>query len=585
MRPNKPAVAMATAVLLTLAACGGGSGSGEEDSSAPQDVAEGGAAGSGKDPDAEGPVEVPEDATDGGTLNVDTIQSPTTFDPTRTYFVDGYGVLGMVTRSLTQYAYIDGEMVLVPDLATDLGRPNEDNTEWTFTIKEGIKYEDGSEVEPEDVAYAVKRSFAIEELPEGPTFNLTYFLDGDKYKGPFQDKGEYRGVEVDGQDVTIKMRRPFAEMDYYAALPAFTAIPEDKDDPETYGDHPLATGPYKFGDYKPGTSLSLVRNDQWDPDTDPGRIQALDGWEFRFGQDQAKVENVIVNDTGTAQTTLSYDSVTPSTYRLLQEEGGERLVEGTSPCTYMWYLDQTQIEEKEVRQAIGWAYPYRNAWRAAGLIEGVTRSGGTTILPPGTDGRKEYEALPGQDGTVTDPEKSKALLKEAGYAPGEYEIKFYFQTDVSTSVAAKEEIVKGLEAGGFKATPIASTSDTIRTDESNYDAPINIRSSGWCNDWPAGGQAFSAQWDGDLVGVEGMPNLSNLSEPDIQKEYDRILTLPPEEAIPAWGGLDEMIQTEYYAAVITGYDGVAMIHGSKVGGMENNNVIGLPTFAIMYVAE
>ena len=46
-------------------------------------------------------------------------------------------------------------MQLVPDMATDLGRPNEDNTEWTFTLKDGIKYEDGTDVKAEDVAYAI----------------------------------------------------------------------------------------------------------------------------------------------------------------------------------------------------------------------------------------------------------------------------------------------------------------------------------------------------------------------------------------------------------------------------------------------
>jgi peptide/nickel transport system substrate-binding protein len=50
-------------------------------------------------------------------------------------------------------------------------------------------------------------------------------------------------VEVNGQDITIKMRRPFSDMDYYASFPVFTAIPEAKDNAENYGQHPLATGP------------------------------------------------------------------------------------------------------------------------------------------------------------------------------------------------------------------------------------------------------------------------------------------------------------------------------------------------------
>ena len=570
---------------MTLAACGSGNSTGDKTPGETQTMGEGGNAGAFKNPDATAPAEIPEGAQEGGTLTVLTVNVPSTLDPTQAYYVDSVGILkDLVTRSLTQYAYNPEteDMQLIPDMATDLGRPNEDSTEWTFTLREGLKYEDGSEVKAEDVAYAIRRSFAIEELPDGPTYQTTFFLDGDKYKGPFKDKGEYKGVVVDGNDITIKMRRPFTDMDYYAAFPAFTAIPEAKDNPATYGKHPLATGPYKFADYKPGSSLTLVKNDQWDPSTDPGRIQMVDGWEFKFGEDQAKLENVIINDSGSAKTSLTYDNVSASGYRSIQEDQ-DRLVPGTSPCTYMWYLDMTKITDLKVRQAIGWAYPYRAAWKAGGEIEGVTRIGGTSILPPGTNGRVEYDPL-GNKGVETDPEKAKALLKEAG-AEG-FEVKFLYASDDDQAVAAKDEIVKGLEAGGFKATPIASSLETIRTDRTDYDSPINVRSSGWCSDWPSGGSWFPAQWAGELVGLEGMPNPANFKVAEMDDLQDHILDdLSPEEAAKAWGEFDEKMQTEHYPAVVTGYSGSAMIHGSQVGGMENDPVLGMPTFSRMFVTQ
>jgi peptide/nickel transport system substrate-binding protein len=591
MRMKKPAVALATAALMTLAACGGGSGNDTAGGDTPSDTStgtiEGGGAGKGKNPDLEPPMAVPDDAQQGGTLTVLTEQVPSTLDPTRAYYVDSTAILSdLVTRSLTQYVYNPEteDMVLVPDMATGLGQPNEDNTEWTFTLRDGLKYEDGTPVKAEDVAYAIKRSFAIEELPDGPTYQTTFFVDGDKYKGPFKDGLDYKGVEVSGNDITIKMRRPFTDMDYYASFPAFTAIPQKKDNPQTYGNHPLATGPYKFADYKAGSSLSLVKNEFWDPSTDPGRIQAVDGWEFKFGQDSAKLENIIINDTGSAQTTLTYDNVTPAGYRSIQQDK-DRLITGTSPCTYMWFLDMTKITDINVRKAIGYAYPYQAAWKAGGEIVGLTRVPGTSILPPGTAGRVEYDAL-GIKGVNTDPQKAKDLLSKAGYKPGEYEIKFLFASDDQQSVAAKDEIVKGLKAGGFKATPIASTSETIRTDRTDYDSPINVRSSGWCSDWPTGGSWFPAQWDGELVGLEGMPNPANFDEPEMDKLQDHILDdLSPEEAAAAWGEFDKKMETEYYPAVNTGYSGTAMVRGSRVGGMANDNVRGMPTFGLMYITK
>jgi peptide/nickel transport system substrate-binding protein len=246
---KKSAVVLSTAALMALAACGGGSGN--KSSTETETQGEGGNAGSFKNADAKAPMAVPDDAAEGGTFTVLTNQVPATLDPTQAYYVDSTAILSdLVLRSLTQYTFDEdsNDMQLIPDMATDLGRPSEDNKEWTFTLRDGLKYEDGTPVKADDVAYAIKRSFAIEELPDGPTYQTTFFLDGDKYKGPFKDKGEYKGVVVNGNDITIKMRRPFTDMDYYASFPAFTEIPQAKDNPVSYGKKPLATGPYQFAD-------------------------------------------------------------------------------------------------------------------------------------------------------------------------------------------------------------------------------------------------------------------------------------------------------------------------------------------------
>jgi peptide/nickel transport system substrate-binding protein len=571
--------------MMTLAACGGGSGDGGPGNAQdePKGFEEGGDRFKGKDPDRTGPLEVPADAQDGGTLTVLTSVAPHTLDPTRAYYTDSTAILDLVTRALTQYVLDPetGDMVLIPDMAEGLGQPNEDNTEWTFTLKEGLKYEDGSEVLPEHIAYAVKRSFALEELPDGATYQTQFFLDGDTYKGPFQDGEDYAGVEVNGQDVTIKMRTPFPEMDYYASFPIFTAIPPEKDTVEDYGNHPLATGPYQFENYRPGTSLSLVRNEHWDPATDPGRIQAVDGWEFQFAEDTARIENTIINDNGSAQTTLTYDNVTPAGLRKIQQEDPDRLVQGTSPCTYMWYLDMRKITDKNVRMAIGHAYPYEAAWKAGGVIQGVTREPSTTILPPGTAGRQDFDPL-GNEGHITDTDKARELLEKAN-AVG-YEIRFFYSTDDPMSVDVKNEIERSLNEAGFKAVPVATTTATIRDELNDPNANVNVRSQGWCSDWPSGGSWFPAQWTGDLITEQSVSNPSFLDDEFVNNEVDRILSeLSPEDAVNAWGELDKHIMTEIYPAVLTGYSGTAMVHGSKVGGMEADSLRGMPTFKTMYI--
>ena len=589
MRLKKTAAVLASVALMGVAACGGGD---DGDSGEPEGIEgadQAGAAGGEMVDDAKAPAPEVEGATEGGTATVVSDVAPTTLDPTRSYYVDSTAILsGLVTRSLTQYRYNPDtkQMELVPDMAVGLGQPNEDFTEWTFELRDGLKYEDGSDVKAQDVAYAIMRSFAIDELPDGPTYQTQFFLNGDKYKGPYQDGTNYKGVEVNGNKITLKMRKPFGDLPYYMSFPSFTAIPQSKDkNPQQYGNHPMATGPYKFADFKQGQHLKLEKNEHWDPDTDTTRHQYVDGWDFQWGTDQAAMDQTMLDDTGNAQTTLSATNVAPAVYKQAKETG--RLVEGTSPCTYMWYIDQTKIKDKKVREALSWAFPYRGYWQADGQIEGVTRLPSTSILPPGTAGRVEYQYPEGQDGQTTDAGKAKELLEEAN-AVG-YEISFPYARDDKQKVAAMKVVKQALEEAGFKVSPYATTTDAFRDVYSDYDAPINIRTdSGWCSDWPSGSAWFPAQWDGELVGLRGMPNPANFKQADVDKKMDEILsTMSGEEAneSKAWGELDKFIQTEYYPALTVGYAGIAIMHGSKIGGLVGDNVRGEPYLSDIFIKE
>jgi peptide/nickel transport system substrate-binding protein len=328
--------------------------------------------------------------------------------------------------------------------------------------------------------------------------------------------------------------------------------------------------------------LTLVRNPHWDPATDPGRIQAVDRWEFKFLQDAPTLEHTIVSDRGQGSTSVSMESIRPPTYKKIAAQDPDRLVLGTTTCTYMWYLDMRKITEIDVRKAVGYAYPYLDAWKAAGYIQGVTISPGTSILPPGTAGRVEYDAL-GIGGSRTDPDKARELLSRAD-ALG-FEITFYYESDDPLHVAEKDQIVKGLEAAGFTVTPIASTITGIGAAKSDYDSPVNVRPGGWCADWPSGGSWFPAQWSGELVGDEGMPNPASFDEPDADAMLQAVLGGPADDAAAGWGAFDKYIEETYYPAVVTGYVGAALIRGSEVGGMHNDSVRGVPTFQVMYVTR
>ncbi|MBO0846893.1 MAG: hypothetical protein J2P22_15925 [Nocardioides sp.] len=135
-------VALSAAGALTLAACGGGGGGTTGGGNATTGAFQGGNTGNGQDPTAKGPVTI-SGAQKGGMVTVLTLTGlTTTLDPSEIYYVDTSSIFsGLIGRSLTQYKYdpTTHNMVLVPDLATDLGTHNDNYTKWTFTIRPGVK--------------------------------------------------------------------------------------------------------------------------------------------------------------------------------------------------------------------------------------------------------------------------------------------------------------------------------------------------------------------------------------------------------------------------------------------------------------
>jgi peptide/nickel transport system substrate-binding protein len=583
-------VAASTLALLVLSACGGsddnsdnGSGGGNEN------IGNGGATGEARDPDRQGPVTI-EGAEEGGIVKLISFTPLETMDPSEAYYTHTAAILGgLVTRSLTQYVYDpeSGTPILVPDLATDLGQSNEDYTEWTFTLRDGIKYEDGTPVTIEDVKFGLERTMDTTTFPESPgAYSKDYYAGGADYQGPYTGSGaELDSITIDGNTVTITMAKPFPDMPYWMAFPANGPIPKgDASDPAAYRLHPLSTGPYKFAEYTPKKKLTLVRNDQWNPDTDPGRTAYPDSYEMDFTVPNEQIDEIILNDQDDAKNTMTIDDILGTNYRRFLDDAGDRVVTGTTPCTRYWAMDYRKITDITVRQALAFAYPYSAAIRASGNIEGVNRVVGTNLLPPGTPGRTEYEPLGVPAGT-TDPARSKELLAEAGEEG--YEIKFLYATDDPAAVAAKDAIVKGLEDGGFTATAVPTTLENLTTVREDPKADINVRSAAWCADWPSGGSWFPPLLETEDLEALGQigQNYSVFSEPDVDDRIDDILSLSVEEQAAAWDELDEYISTSYFPLFVTTYDGSIWAHGSNVEGAYSDVVLGMPTFKNLYLTH
>ena len=127
-----------------------------------------------------------------------------TLDPSEVYYPDTSSIMsGLVTRSLTQYKYdpTTKNMVLVPDLATNLGTHNDNYTQWTFTIRPGVKWENGETVTAQEVAFGMTRCMDAATFPTGACqyYSNAYFKGGADYKGMYTTpSSRFKGITVNG---------------------------------------------------------------------------------------------------------------------------------------------------------------------------------------------------------------------------------------------------------------------------------------------------------------------------------------------------------------------------------------------------
>jgi peptide/nickel transport system substrate-binding protein len=488
---------------------------------------------------------------------------------------------GLVIRSLTQLVYDPTRhlMVLKPDLATTLGWHNQDYTQWVFTLRKGLTFGNGRPVTPVDVKFGIERSFDRRTFPGGPRFSNRFFLHGDTYHGPYRSGRAYDGVHISGQRLTLTMARPFPDLPYYLAFPAMSPIPPGKASaPARYRYRPWATGPYVVHFYAPGRSLELTRNPNWDPATDPERAQAFDEVDVRLDMPRAQIDQVLLQDTGYGKSSISLTSVLPADYHVWADQAPDRLVKGLNRCVDMVDPDNRTITNIAVRRALGWAYPYHDAWVAGGTIAGVERIPATNLAPPGTIGRTFYNPLPGHTPGSTNAAKAREILTEAHRLHAV--VRFAYKVDDPVSIAVKNVLVVAFKQAGFDPQPYATTTANYVHDIlKNPDSSVNLRSVTRCSPFPTGRSVLVPEFHSTDVDGRGFGyNYSAFSNATIDKDMAKATVTPLAQQAAAWNALDRAIQLKHYPTVVTAYHAVALMRGSDVGGALVDNMTGMPTW-------
>ncbi|WP_405091117.1 ABC transporter substrate-binding protein [Micromonospora sp. NBC_01392] len=533
--------------------------------------------------DSQGPAAEVDGAAKGGTFTIIRETPISHLDPQRTYSFAGLMANPLFARYLTTWKD-DGKggLVLVGDLAETPGKNvNNDCKVWEFTIKDGVKFEDGSPITAKEIAYGIARSFDP-DLTGGPTYLQEWLADTPQFDTKWDFKKNKTSLPPglttpDDKTLRFEFAKPRCDLPFAVSLPTTAPLKPEQDTGVNLDQKPFSSGPYKVAKNQVGVQLTLDRNPNWDAKTDPVRHQYPDQFVWTFGPTQDAANNRVIADNGADQSALAFNSVPPS---LVAKVAGDpalkaRTLLSPTPSANQLVINTQRVKDLKIRQALNYAIDREGLVKALG---GQTVAQPmTTLMPSSTIGYKAYDAYPA--GANGNPEKAKELL--GGQTP---ELVLGVADNTNEQQIAVQ--LKGnLERAGFKIT-VRNIPDDAKLDEvKKKNNPWDLYIGNWAADWPSGASILPVLYDGRTIKAEGNSNSSYFNDDAINAEMDRILAMPPSEQGPEWGKLDERIMKEFAPVVPLFVDVAYNVHGSKAGGVFISSVFGYPNFVNAYVKQ
>ena len=517
----------------------------------------------------------------GGTLHILTSAPSVNWDPATSQNL-AITTLGLVERRLTAWqTNPDGSTDVVPDLATDTGTVSDDGKTWTYTLKDGVTFEDGTPITSQDVKYSVERSFAP-ELSGGLSYHKSLLTGGDDYAGPYDGK-QLDSIETpDDKTIVFHLDSAYGDWPWIVSMPAFGAVPEDKDDVSTYTTSPVATGPYTVAETQEGTSVTLERNEAWDQATDEARTAGPDSIVFELGQDESVVAQRLIADAGEDQNAFGATFVPAAQLAQVQNDPGakERLVtSGPGALAYLAINTEAEgLDDAAVRQAIQYAVD-KQAFQVAsgGAIAGDLA---TTLITPGIPGREEYDLYPAEPSG--DPDKAKQLLADAGWK--DRTLRLVVPDDAPT-LAKAQAIEQGLKRAGLTVKIVSQPSDVwtqtvTQGDGSKYDLTL----SSWQPDFPSANGNIQPLFASSQIG-DGGYNLSRYSNADVDALIEQATQeTDPDAAAGIWAQADKAILEDAPVVPLI-YTKNSFLHGSKVQNFEIPDFPAYPNYLKVSLAQ
>ena len=546
-RRTRGFAAVGVTAALVVSACGGGGGTSTNQASGDQTGSSGF--------DAASTAVVNPSETKGGTLKFANSGDWDTLDPGETYYAYSWNFARLYGRSLMMFKSAPGKEgnTLVPDLAEAAGQASDGAKTWTYKLRKGVKFDDGTEVTSADVKYAILRSTDKETFPNGPAYWEAVLDLPEGYKGPYKSKDANTDSAIetpDDQTIVFHLKEPFAAFDYLAGQPDTMPVPKDKDTGAKYRNSIVSSGPYKFEDLQPGKSFNLVRNDQWDPATDPNRKALPDRIEVSLNVNADDIDNRVLS--GDLDIDIAGTGVQPAAQsRVLQDPNIKETADNPLGAR-LWYTSINPtvppLDNIDCRKAIQYAMD-KTAYQTA---YGGQFAGGelaTTVLPPLIPGYQAYDLYPNGQDRKGDLDAAKKSLEACGQ-PNGFSTNIAYRAERPKEKATAEAFQQALSRVGIKLTlkPYPQ-GDYFSSYAGNppyvVKNKLGLALNGWAADWPDGFGFLSQITDSRVIRETGGSSNTSVRIPEVDKMLDSALQeLDTDKRNQIWGQIDKRVMEE-----------------------------------------
>ncbi len=510
-------------------------------------------------------------------------------DPARVYTGEDIAFLNSyLFRNLVTYSPVPGNagFVLQPDLATTTGTPTQGGKTWSWTLKSGIKWSDGSAVTCADEKYGISRAFATDVITDGPSYaiqdlDIPQDASGNSlYAGPYKKTGQSyfdKAVTCNGQTLTVHLNKAVGDFNYFGAYPAMGPVKQSADTGDKYDNAPLSTGPYKIASNKIGTALTLVRNPNWSQATDAARHAYPDQIIMRFGVSEDVRDQIFLRDQ--TKNAVNYDNLQPQNLPTFFSGATtkNRGMNVTSPYTRVYSMNVApgHLDCLDIRKAIFFATNETAIIQARGGEKFYGVLGDNVIDPllaldyaPTTGNIHDPNFLP--EGNLF---YAHSLMQKAAIScPATYKrvTQNGIVMDFGDTAAYKRDAVllkSALNAAGIQITFNFIPTGSYWSYAQNPAKEDDIVRSGWAADWPNASTDIP-----DFFLKDGGFNLNqNYTDPGYAAYKAKIVAAQGEtnraKQAADWKALAQYSMDQYWNFGIV-FEVQQFQWGSKVGGVD-----------------